>query len=403
MKTVIFHNPGELDIRGACIMGLSAKDDDQAIGKFGSGLKYAIASILRWGGAVSIETGGEKFHFHKKAILFRGKDHDQVLMVKENGEATELGFTTHYGAHWEPWQIFRELYSNALDEGGGVYASDSQFMAHPPEGQRNETIIRVHCEKVAECYAERDIIILPYKGEPTSNEHLFMLRAPSNFLYYRGVRVAKKKCLFTWNLMEGVQLSEDRTALYGSHSWTPDIGRFIQQCTDRDLIKKVVTAEENYIEADADFASWRETSPEFLDVVEECWRRNPKSVSETAISVLMHKREHLQLPDLVQLTRMQQLMLDKARRLLRMTDLNPDAHPCEVRALHKNTLGQAKDGKVILSPQIFEQGTKQVVSTWYEELMHLETGVDDCTYEMQTRLFNLIISLYEEHVFGEPC
>lgn len=402
MNTVYFHNPSTLDIRGACIMGLSAKDDPEAIGRFGTGLKYAIASILRWGGAIEIETGGEKYSFAKESIDFRGKQHEQIVMLSTNGHPRELGFTTHYGSHWEPWQIFRELYSNALDEGGGVSSSHSSRSSHEHTAT-NSTLITVHCEKVAELYPQRDIIILPRKGEPTTEPAVFLLKAPSNFLYYRGVRVAKKPCLFTWNLTEGVTLSEDREAKYGLMEFNSLCGRTVQQSTDRDLIRKAVTAEQSAFEHDLSYGAWRQTSDEFLDVVEECWRRNPKQTSKDAVAVLMDKRKHLQLPELHKLTKLQQLQLDRARKLLRLTDLNPDQWPVEVRKLHKNCLGQAKDGKVLLSPQLFEQGTKQLVSTWYEELLHLETGLSDCTYEMQTRLFNLIVSLYEEHVFGEPC
>jgi hypothetical protein len=107
MQTLYFHNPGKLDIRGAFIIGLSAKDNNSAIGKFGSGLKYAIASILRWKGNISIQSGAEVYTFGLKNISFRGKGHELIIMTHPNGFEQELSFTTHYGQHWEPWQIFR--------------------------------------------------------------------------------------------------------------------------------------------------------------------------------------------------------------------------------------------------------------------------------------------------------
>jgi hypothetical protein len=110
-----FHNPGEIDIRGATIAGLSAKQGDSPIGFFGTGLKYAIASVLRWQGRISIWSGTEEYKFLARSLDFRGVEFQQIMMNDQ-----PLGFTTEYGKTWQPWQIFRELYANALDEGGGV-------------------------------------------------------------------------------------------------------------------------------------------------------------------------------------------------------------------------------------------------------------------------------------------
>ena len=47
----------------------------------------------------------------------RGKSFDFIVMDGP-GAGHRLGFTTHLGAHWAMWQVFREIYSNCLDEGG---------------------------------------------------------------------------------------------------------------------------------------------------------------------------------------------------------------------------------------------------------------------------------------------
>jgi hypothetical protein len=104
------------------------------------------------------------------------------------------------------------------------------------------------------------------------------------------------------------------------------------------------------------------------------------------------------------LNAIQQKQLDRAIELVaRMGYHQVHSYPITVVDFHKNTLGQFKNGKIYLSPQVFEQGTKQVVSTLFEEVFHAVTGLKDCTYEMQSRLFNMLVSMYEEHVFGEAC
>lgn len=398
MKTLIFHNPGSLDIRGATTMGLSAKTTDDAIGKFGTGLKYAIASILRWGGAISIETGGEKFTFNTRPINFRGKHHEGVIMHSSNG-STELGYTTHYGSHWEPWQIFRELYSNAKDEGGDVCGA-SGFLN--PVGEH--TIITVECSELGECYGERDTIILPSQGMSTDDEvyGTHLIKAPSNYLYYRGVRVRKEKCLFTWNLMEEITLTEDRS-ITGNWPYLDAMARVIQASSDEQFIGKALRAGEHYLEGEAGYSSWYHTSAAFIAAATWLYKQEGKSKLPQGVwAILVKHAPSLDEPELVELSKVQQAMLDRAVALVARMGLDSSV-PIHVVNMQKNTLGEAKNGQVYLSPQVFEQGTKQVVSTLFEECLHLETGLKDCTYEMQTRLFNMIVSLYEEHVFGEAC
>ena len=67
-----------------------------------------------------------------------------------------------------------------------------------------------------------------------------------------------------------------------------------------------------------------------------------------------------------------------------------------VESLGDTTLGAVLSGKIYLSSRAFNMGTKALASTLFEESTHLEHGLDDLTYEMQTYLFDRIVGLYEE-------
>ena len=54
---VIFENPGVLDERTLFTMGINVKENPDAIGTFGTGLKYALSIILRMGGRIIIQPG----------------------------------------------------------------------------------------------------------------------------------------------------------------------------------------------------------------------------------------------------------------------------------------------------------------------------------------------------------
>ena len=118
---ITFSNPGTFDLRSATLIGASAKQCEDSIGLFGTGLKYAIAILLREQQKITIISQGEEssppttYTFTTKEISMRGKSFSIICC---NGE--ELSYTTEYGKKWELWQALRELYANCLDEGGEI-------------------------------------------------------------------------------------------------------------------------------------------------------------------------------------------------------------------------------------------------------------------------------------------
>jgi hypothetical protein len=394
-----FTNPGEIDIRGAIIAGLSDKAAKaSAIGKFGTGLKYGISCILRWGGQITIYSGLTCHQFTTSTIDFRGAEHALVL---HNGQPT--GFTTHYGHQWKPWQVFRELLSNALDEGGEVWLGDEKLNP-PAEGQ---TVILVRCDNLRAAYDERDEIILPRQMLWDSTSKICQIKDnPSPSLFYKGVRVHDRKCVLTWNFLDTLELTEDRTL---KDTWTASnrAARAIQACTSEILIFRFLNAGQATFEHNArsSLSSWHDMSAEFKAVALRLWRKDQKAYSFLKDIIKEIAPEALELPSLP-MSPMQQAMLARACAFVdRMNVGRTSDYTIKLGDLDGSAcLGEANraTGTITLSPEVFRQGTKQVVSTLLEEMVHLTTGKDDCNYDMQTYLFNTIVSLYEEHVFGEP-
>ncbi len=57
MSFVIFRNKGVIDPSSITTFGVSSKENPGAIGFFGTGLKYAIAILLREGCDITIHAG----------------------------------------------------------------------------------------------------------------------------------------------------------------------------------------------------------------------------------------------------------------------------------------------------------------------------------------------------------
>lgn len=271
---LIFENPGLIDETAATVMGVNAKEGD-AIGQFGTGLKYSVATILRLGGTIEIWRGLTRLRFAAEAKTIRGKEFQIVTLEKGTEKKSfskprELGYTTEYGKNWEPWMIYRELWSNCRDEGGTVRRVeefDSASMTAP-----KKTVIVVNCPEIEKAHEERHRIILQTEALVTC-PGLEIHAGESEFVYYRGIRVHKfqKKTMYTYNLTAEHSLTEDRTLLL---SWRLDsiLGKGIIQCTNMTVLTDILRSRDEKQRNDFEATiKWTELSgttpsPQFLEV-----------------------------------------------------------------------------------------------------------------------------------------
>lgn len=125
MKYLKIQNNGELDIRLVALMGGTTKANDAyKIGQFGTGLKYTLAYLYRYNLDFKIFSGAEEVKIHIEEETIR-EEVFQIICI--NGQRTSI--TTRMGEDWTAWMIIRELWCNALDEGGAAYGVTSQVTA----------------------------------------------------------------------------------------------------------------------------------------------------------------------------------------------------------------------------------------------------------------------------------
>lgn len=116
MKYLKIQNNGVLDIRLVALMGGTTKAADRyKIGQFGTGLKYTLAFLFRNNLAFKIFAGTEEVKIHTEVENIRNEAFEIICI---NNQRTSI--TTRMGENWEAWMIIRELWCNALDEGGAV-------------------------------------------------------------------------------------------------------------------------------------------------------------------------------------------------------------------------------------------------------------------------------------------
>jgi hypothetical protein len=225
MSKVVTHwTPGLIDRTAFTTFGVNAKpNSENPIGFFGTGLKYAIAVLVRMDIKVTLFIGLEEYVFYTQKDKFRDKDFMFVRMKRRKGifakwTYEKLPFTTELGKSWELWQAFRELHSNTLDEKGLTYVERDVDSRGNVSADTTRFII--DDSRYVDVYEDRDRIFLPdgLAVRESGGVGIQVIDRPSKHIYFRGLRIMdlSKPALFTYNFLQHVDLTEDRTAKFPS-------------------------------------------------------------------------------------------------------------------------------------------------------------------------------------------
>lgn len=397
---IIFENPGEIDVRSICTFGVSVKEGENPIGFFGTGLKYAIAVLLRTGHEVTIQSGLSVVRFGLSKEAVRGQEFEFVTMSADDDAPMPIGFTTQLGKQWELWMAYREIACNCKDEGGEGAHSRSA-----PAPQPGITRVIVKGDAFEGVFHEGHRYILA--DQPAQALVTMEVRNRRGAdVYYRGVRVMQTPapCLYTYNLLETLSLTEDRTV---KSPWDAKskIARGVLRSKDRQFITDVITADEHHFENELDFHGWGvPASPEFIQAVGEVIQDRRIKVNETAMKVWRDATRQTIAPREVVLSRVQQMTLEKALDFCDGMGFRiRESYPVKVvESLGEGGLGLAEDRTIFIAERVFHLGgTKQLASTLIEEFVHLRHGYKDMTRELQSFLFDKLVSMGEE-LAGEP-
>jgi len=409
---IVFENKGNLDVRAIKTFGVNSKDNpDTAIGYFGTGLKYAIAVILREGGSIDIMSNGTVYTFAISRSKIRNDEFDIVTM---NGE--ELGFTTSLGKNWKAWMAFRELYSNMLDEGGVAHTGP---VSEVPPGEY--TTILVKHKEMEQIFEKKDFYFLnPLREAVAANWEVEAYekdgRVDCGGIYYKGVHVmeTRETSLYDYNHKLGLTLTEDRT-IRDSWSTLYHLSALTRGSQDKKFITNMVMAPPNSYEGKINFKlggsnvdNFSKTSL-FIETVGEL-RRKFKDVGVNPSAIELHKsvcKVTTVMPGIsCYLNKIQIKQLEDAKTFCKdVLELDIDAYKLIVcKDLGESAqLGRAdiEEGIMYVSKRAFEQGTKCVATTILEEYTHCEHRVEDETLEQKWIYLNQILSL-GERIQGKP-
>lgn len=383
---ILFENPGEIDIRAAITLGVSVKTSDSAIGFFGTGFPNAVAVILRNSGSVTVFSGCERYEFSVAKQEIRGKAFNVVLL---NGR--ELQFTTEYGKTWAPWQAFRELYANVMDEGGTArHVSIGEDIV----GEPGRTRIYVDGADMDSLLSNKGEIFLQTRPL-ASTAKLEVHSGMTNHVYYRTVRAhtGNVHCLYTYNITTQLDLTEDRTIKH-EYAMRSVIAAALVQIDDESIIEKVLFAPPGTFENGLNFDVYATPSEAFMNVVGR--HRFNAHLSRTARELWEKHTTEKVIWKEVHLDRYEQEILADAMKLLKRVGC--DIHREDfmvVSGLGANVFGVVRNGRIYIAHRTFDVGARFLASTLYEEWLHKTQHLADESRELQNHLLDQLFGMVD--------
>lgn len=380
MNIVSLTNAGLIPMEAVTTMGVSAKEGENPIGFFGTGLKYAIAGLLRTSHKVTIWRGLDRYDFATETASVRGKDFDFIRMTGPDG-SERLGFTTHLGSHWETWQVFRELYSNCLDENGEL-----SFAAIDP--QEGHTTIRVTGTAFADAARDRGRYFLQTK--PIWSGGLVDVHPGASCgIYYRGVLVGRlpEHGVFTYNLTTDTMLTEDRTL---RDMWTVNahVAYSLARCDNEEVLDRVLQAC-GCFEASLTYGAVEKAFAErALDLAE---RKGAAAIIGAGLKAAEQWAQREARVKAAPLTDRERHEVEEAKAFLNRIGYPITSPVVVAETLGANVFGMAKNETIYLARVTLNRGGNFLIGTLLEEQLHITQGFRDESRSFQDFLIDLVV------------
>lgn len=419
MKYLKIKNSGEIEPQALTLIGASTKtDDNQKIGMFGSGNKYALAYILRNRIDLQIYSGVNRISIDTKSEIFREEEFEIVYI---NGERTSI--TTRMGKDWEMWQAIREVYCNAVDEGDETIEVVKRI--EPVDGETH--FYMEYTEEVKKVISDFDKYFSKDKAvvSETSFGKIMTKSHKTVNVYRKGIRCADTnyESVYDYDINE-IHINESRVV---PHYWRIQeaVWVLITQCKDYNVLENIFkgmgeTMNIEHIESNIAHLNNNYASNEFKAYIYSkklapielggLLTESEQEVFTLIPKVIYNKIEEYMNPEnkalcfgfeaggeffrpVTILTELQKATMRKAEEFFRECNYHIQYPIKVVEFRSKAVLGHAENKTIYVSTKAIDRGTNDLVNTIIEENVHLKYDVMDETRNMQTAIITEMITM----------
>jgi hypothetical protein len=224
---------------------------------------------------------------------------------------------------------------------------------------------------------------------------VYRKKAGEGGIYFKGGKVstADKPASFDYDLSsDQITLTEDRT-LEGLYTFKYYLVQELVKLTDKNIIKKMLTAEEDTFEGSLPFDTYVTPSKEFLEVLKQVFKKGfPPNVS---LQELCKKHdEEFTLFKTKEPTEDQKDMLDFVIKNI----INKGIYIKEfkiniLKQPPESVYGMVHEGEIYIADRAFNAGPEELTATLMEEYIHAKYGVYDFTRAFQDEAMKMIATL----------
>lgn len=349
--------------------GLSIKQEG-AIGQFGTGLKNAIAIILRGGGRIRATSKEHTYEFGVRTETINEREIEIVTMNDE-----DLSFTLNLGKNWKPWMAFRELLCNAWDEGGD-YATERPSAA---------TVFEVEWEEFDAIRLE-DYFLFGNEQFTTiaKEDELLMIEERPGRAFYKGVLVMRNTEWPVGFILKGEgwmdRLTEERqlsTEYYLSacipiairNNSDDRVLELWERFDSTPLVRHMGMPPEHLMPRFAHLYEAGRVRSDYARAAIANWERNKPPVTREP-------------------TTMEMAYIRKALDVLERAGLECRWNILIREHAHNRTMATTSGDTIYLNDKTFARGLKEIIKCLVEEITHLEYGTQDETYAHQHALLD---------------
>lgn len=413
MKYLKIQNDGVLDENLIFLMGASTKSNDSSkIGQFGTGLKYSLTWLLRNNVDFKLFLGEREIRIDTIPVKIKDSSFDVVRI-----EGKESSVTTKMGQDWKAWMILRELWCNAIDEGGQVIEVVDEACGLP---DKTAFFVQLTGE-IQQAYKDWDKYFNTRRPVFENDDHkVYASEGKTMKIYRKGILVAEYKdtdSVFDYDICHA-PINELRE--YTGYL-DLDICYCFAELDGKAITYLIENLTDNKREAKMDlsysnFENWKHALGNAKVISYESFRvlqeMKPESMAESRFVQLpsnLYKKLCKDIPNVSALmtshdahtffevidSKLSQ-NLKQALTILEACNYYVEAELTFITGIFndKSVLARInlKDRTVMLSTTLRDMGLKELIYAIVEETEHFRTSFYDNTREFQTHFIKLYVN-----------